>query len=75
MNGEIKAGAQVNFGKAEIYFPNNDQGKAASKINDLVAGGYTNPTNGLEPRFEATIAAMAELDVIVTPQVCPRLAM
>ena len=64
------AGASVSFGKAEVFWPQDDE--AQEKFQTLV-GLENRPsvpdTPSLEPTFEAGVRLDAQLDVIVTPEV------
>lgn len=70
LHGEARAGAQFNFGKAAVYWPQDD---AASKKYEQLLGLDTKTMapapDTLAPTFDAGVKLDAELDVIVTPQV------
>jgi chitinase len=70
LHGEASAGARLNFGKAEVYWPQDDE---ASKKYEKLVGMETKRTmrpdpSTLAPTFEAGVRLDAQLDVIVTPQ-------
>ena len=66
----MKAGAKVNFGKAEVYWPQDD--KDSEKYQSLL-GIEANPSaqdkNLIEPTFDAKVKIDAQIDVLVTPEV------
>jgi hypothetical protein len=69
LHGEARAGARLNFGKAEVYWPEDDD--ASRKYEQLV--GLSSRTmrpdpSTIAPTFEAGVRLDAQLDVIVTPQ-------
>lgn len=68
----MKAGAKVNFGKAEVYWPQDD--KDSEKYQSLL-GIEANPSaqdkNLIEPTFDAKVKIDAQIDVLVTPEVSP----
>ncbi|KAL2060601.1 hypothetical protein VTL71DRAFT_9242 [Oculimacula yallundae] len=71
LKGTMKAGAKLKFGKAEVYWPQDDS--ASDKYQKLL-GIAANPAgpedqSSVEPTFDARVAASAQLDIIVTPEV------
>lgn len=66
----MKAGTKVNFGKAEVYWPQDDA--ASDKYQTLLNIKDTPSTqdgNLIAPTFDATVKADAQIDVLVTPEV------
>lgn len=61
----------MSFGKAEVYWPQND--KAKDKYEKLV--GIESKSNipspgSVAPTFEVGVAVDGQIDVLVTPEVC-----
>ncbi|KAJ5946733.1 hypothetical protein N7454_003572, partial [Penicillium verhagenii] len=67
LSGKMSVGAKYTFEKSEVYWPQGDDSTDYSKINDLV-GDPEPVASGLEPSFQASVEASADLDVIVTPE-------
>lgn len=66
----MKAGAKVNFGKAEVYWPQDD--KASDKYQTLLGIKATPETQSQElvqPTFDVKVKIDAQVDVLVTPEV------
>ncbi|CAI7614222.1 unnamed protein product [Penicillium discolor] len=63
----MSVGAKYTFEKSEVYWPEGDDSTDYSKINDLV-GDPEPVASGLEPSFQASVQASADLDVMVTPE-------
>jgi chitinase len=69
LHGEASAGAQVNFGKAEVYWPTDeDASKQYQKLIGLDSKSDVPAPNTIAPTFEAGVRLDAGLDVIVTPE-------
>ncbi|GKZ26889.1 hypothetical protein AbraCBS73388_003278 [Aspergillus brasiliensis] len=67
LSGKMSVGAKYTFEKSEVYWPQGDDSTDYSKINDLV-GDPEPVASGLEPSFQASVQASADLDVMVTPE-------
>jgi hypothetical protein len=67
LSGKMSVGAKYTFEKLEVYWPEGDDSTDYSKINDLV-GDPEPVASGLEPLFQASVQASADLDVMVTPE-------
>ncbi|KAL8852651.1 MAG: hypothetical protein Q9221_002411 [Calogaya cf. arnoldii] len=70
LKGEMRAGAKVNFGKAEVYWPQDDA--ASDKYQTLL--GLDTQTSApdkdlIAPTFDAKVRVDATLDINVTPEV------
>ncbi|KAL8650554.1 MAG: hypothetical protein Q9226_005099 [Calogaya cf. arnoldii] len=69
LKGEMRAGAKVNFGKAEVYWPQDD---TASDVYQTLLGLNTEtsaPNKDLiAPTFDAKVRVDATLDINVTPE-------
>ncbi|KAI9892808.1 MAG: hypothetical protein M1814_000967 [Vezdaea aestivalis] len=65
--GSMQIGALLNFEPTEAYWPDNDLSEKVTKFRDTV-GSLKGSTN-IEPHFDASVAAEADFDVIVTPEV------
>jgi hypothetical protein len=64
----MQIGATYNFGKCEIYFPEDTDSAGYQTIQDLV--GDPEPVeSGIVPEFNAAVTASADLDILVTPEV------
>jgi hypothetical protein len=67
----MSVGATYNFERAEVYFPQDTDSAGYSKLSDLV--GQPSPVEPvIVPEFQATVAASADLDILVTPEVRPQ---
>ena len=70
LKGEMKAGAKLNFGKAEVYWPQDDS--SSDKYQTLL-GVKSDPSAQskelIEPTFDAKVRIDAQIDVKVTPEV------
>lgn len=70
LKGEMRAGAKVNFGKAEVYWPQDD---AASDKYQTLLGLNADPSAAdkdlIAPTFDAKARVDATLDINVTPEV------
>lgn len=67
----MRAGAKLNFGKAEVYWPQDDS--ASDKYQTLlgIKSDTTAPDKALvAPTFDAKVTVDAALDILVTPEVC-----
>ncbi|KAL8990145.1 MAG: hypothetical protein Q9169_008197, partial [Polycauliona sp. 2 TL-2023] len=69
LKGEMRAGARVNFGKAEVYWPQDD---AASDKYQTLLGLNADPSAAdkdlITPTFDAKVRVDAALDINVTPE-------
>lgn len=66
----MKAGAKVNFGKAEVYWPQDDT--ASDKYQTLLGIKATPEAQSQElvqPTFDVKVKIDAQVDVLVTPEV------
>lgn len=68
LDGEVKAGARLNFGKAEVYYPEASS-EEYTELDDLLSETKRPERNQLEPIFEAGVKANADLRVLVEPVV------
>ncbi|KAJ6060310.1 hypothetical protein N7444_002164, partial [Penicillium canescens] len=70
LSGQAKAGARVHFGRAELYFPQDEEGTKGDtdydKIDDIKSQ-QERPKTGLEPQFFASAQASANLAIDVSP--------
>jgi chitinase len=69
LHGEADAGAQVTFGKAEVYWPQNDEAK--DKYEELLGleSEIQSPAPfEVEPVLHAGVAVDAGLTITVTPE-------
>ena len=66
----MKAGAKLNFGKAEVYWPQDDS--SSDKYQTLL-GVKSDPSAQskelIEPTFDAKVRIDAQIDIKVTPEV------
>ena len=66
----MKAGAKLNFGKAEVYWPQDDS--SSDKYQTLL-GVKSEPSAQskelIEPTFDARVRIDAQIDIKVTPEV------
>jgi hypothetical protein len=60
----------MHFGKAEVYWPQDDNAKQYEKLLGIEADPQVPPPGTVEPTFDAGVQLDAQLDVIVTPEVC-----
>lgn len=67
VSGTVQAGARYTFEKAEVYFPQDDDGSAASKIQGLLDDPEPVET-GLVPEFKADVTASIDVDIRITPE-------
>lgn len=66
----MKAGAKLNFGKAEVYWPQDD--KASDKYQTLLGIKATPEAQSpelVQPTFDLKVKIDARVDVLVTPEV------
>jgi hypothetical protein len=69
LHGQVDAGATLTFGKAEVYWPQNDDAKDQYETLLGLESDTAAPAPGsIEPRFEAGVAVDAQLDILVTPE-------
>ncbi|KAL8692321.1 MAG: hypothetical protein Q9218_002638, partial [Villophora microphyllina] len=69
IKGEMRAGARLNFGKAEVYWPQDDA--ANDKYQKLLGlkDETTHPSQDLiVPTFDAKVQVDAQIDIKVTPE-------
>ncbi|KAI9045865.1 Major Facilitator Superfamily protein [Aspergillus affinis] len=69
LHGELNAGAQVSFGKAEVFWPQDEDSK--NKYETLVgieSDTQTPAPFNVGPVFHAGVEVDAQLNVIVTPE-------
>ena len=66
----MKAGAKLNFGKAEVYWPQDD---TASDNYQTLLGIKSDPSaqskDLISPTFDAKVKIEAAIDILVTPEV------
>ncbi|KAJ5089843.1 hypothetical protein N7532_008527 [Penicillium argentinense] len=70
LSGHAKAGARVHFGRAELYFPQDEEGTKCDKDYDKISdikSQQQRPKTGLEPQFFASAQASANLAIDVSP--------
>ncbi|KAL8746235.1 MAG: hypothetical protein Q9190_001722 [Brigantiaea leucoxantha] len=69
LKGEMKAGARLNFGKAEVYWPQDD---TASDNYQTLLGIKSDPSaqskDLISPTFDAKVKIEAAIDILVTPE-------
>ncbi|KAL8706621.1 MAG: hypothetical protein Q9201_000368 [Fulgogasparrea decipioides] len=69
LKGEMNAGAKLHFGKAEVYWPQDDS--SSDKYQTLL-GVKSDPSaqskDLIEPTFDAKVRVDAQIDVKVTPE-------
>ncbi|KAI1104572.1 putative bacteriodes thetaiotaomicron symbiotic chitinase [Jackrogersella minutella] len=69
IHGEANAGARLNFGKAEVYWPSDAaESKSAQQLLGLDNTVRKPAPDTIAPTFEAGVEIDAQLDVIVTPE-------
>ncbi len=69
LHGEASAGARLSFGKAEVYWPQNDEAsKKYEKLLGMESQTMRPESSTIAPKFEAGVKLDAQLDVIVTPE-------
>ncbi|PFH61273.1 hypothetical protein XA68_17786 [Ophiocordyceps unilateralis] len=70
ISGQARAGARVNFGRAEVYWPQEDEAsKKYEKLLGIESESSVLDRDLLEPFFEADVELNAGLDITVQPQV------
>ncbi|KAF7536258.1 hypothetical protein G7054_g4665 [Neopestalotiopsis clavispora] len=67
VSGTVQAGARYTFEKAEVYFPQDDDGSTASKIQGLLDDPEPVET-GIVPEFKAEVTASIDVDINITPE-------
>ena len=72
----MNAGVKLNFGKAEVYWP---QGDSSSDKYQTLLGVKSDPSAQskelIEPTFDAKVRIDAQIDIKVTPEVSiPKIA-
>lgn len=66
----MKAGAKLNFGKAEVYWPQDDDASAKfQKLLGVTADPVAQTDDLIKPTFDAKVRIDAQIDVLVTPEV------
>lgn len=66
LNGHMTVGASYTFGVSEMYYPQDSDSDVYDKLGD---SDKPEPlATGLEPTFEASVQANAQLDFKVTPE-------
>lgn len=68
LKGELRAGTTVNFGRTEVYWPQDADSSSYQKLIGVDAAPKAQQT-GLAPSFDANVRADAQLNLIVTPEV------
>ncbi|KAL4861163.1 hypothetical protein BDV12DRAFT_204279 [Aspergillus spectabilis] len=69
LHSKADAGATLSFGKAEVYWPqNNDSKDEYEKLLGLEIDTQTPAPYSVEPVLRAGVAVDAQLDIIVTPK-------
>ncbi|KAF3058357.1 hypothetical protein GL218_05328 [Daldinia childiae] len=69
IHGEANAGATLNFGKAEVYWPSDAaESESAQQLLGLDSTARKPAPDTIAPTFEAGVELDAQLDVIVTPE-------
>lgn len=66
----MNAGAKLDFGKAEVYWPQDDA--ASSQYQELLgldAKPSAQDQSLVQPMFDAKVTINAQIDVLVTPEV------
>ena len=67
----MKAGAKVNFGKTEVFWPqDNNAGDKYQKLIGVTASPQAQDKALVEPTFDAKVKIDAQISVLVTPEVC-----
>lgn len=70
MHGSARAGAELTFGKAQAYWPQDESASKYDKILGLDLADHNVPTGPhLAPDFEAGVQVEAGVSVIVQPEV------
>ncbi|KAF4587937.1 putative bacteriodes thetaiotaomicron symbiotic chitinase [Ophiocordyceps camponoti-floridani] len=70
LSGQARAGAHLNFGRAEVYWPQEDEAsKKYEKLLGVESESSVPDRDILEPVFEADVELTAGLDITVQPQV------
>lgn len=72
VSGELNAGFVVDWPKAEVFFPQNDEGKAASVPPSTLRNNDKKDAPEqfqVTPQFEAAASAEGNLALTLTPQV------
>ncbi|KAI4193916.1 MAG: hypothetical protein LQ350_008076 [Teloschistes chrysophthalmus] len=69
LKGEMKAGAKLNFGKAEVYWPQDDSAKDKYEtLLGLESKSSAAPQDVIAPTFDAKVRIDAAIDINVTPE-------
>ncbi|KAI3339955.1 hypothetical protein F4824DRAFT_498076 [Ustulina deusta] len=69
IHGEASAGARLNFGKAEVYWPSDaTESQNAQQLLGLDSIAQKPEPDTIAPTFDAGVEINAQLDVIVTPE-------
>lgn len=72
VSGELNTGLFVDWPKAEVFFPQNDEGKAASFPPSMLRNNDKKDAPDqfqATPQFEAAASAEGNLALTLTPQV------
>jgi hypothetical protein len=70
LKGEMRAGVQVDFPKTEVYWPQDDDASAQYQKLLGIDAKPSSPDTQIAPTFDSAVSAEAQLDVLITPQVC-----
>ncbi|KAL8707930.1 MAG: hypothetical protein Q9220_007112 [cf. Caloplaca sp. 1 TL-2023] len=69
LKGEMKAGAKLDFGKAEVYWPQDDEASDQyQKLLGLEAKSSAAPQDVLAPTFDAKVRIDAAIDINITSE-------
>ncbi|KAK4982524.1 hypothetical protein LTR50_007699 [Elasticomyces elasticus] len=69
LKSEMRAGAKVNFGKAEVFWPQDDAASAQyQELLGLSANTSVQDKSLIEPTFDAKVRIDAQIDILVTPE-------
>ncbi|GAP93031.2 putative chitin- type 1 [Rosellinia necatrix] len=69
LHGEASAGARLNFGKAEVYWPSDAaESQNAQQLLGVDSKVQKPAPDTIAPTFEAGVQIDAQLDIIVTPE-------
>lgn len=65
----MNAGATLDFGKAEVYWPQDEDSSKYQTLLDLNTEPKASEQSTLQPTFDAKVRIDAQIDVLVTPEV------
>jgi hypothetical protein len=71
LKGEMRAGVQVDSAKTEVYWPQDDAASASYQQLLGIEATPKTPATDIQPTFDVSVSAQAQLDVLITPQVNP----